>query len=171
LSAAEIQSLNLQNRNPNLEIRNPAQKSKHEIRNPKQAQIDPKIRSTNLEIRNKSEIREGQCSKPWRPALRLFQGRAVSNLPHLLHSNLFRVSNFEFRIFPRPGRAVSDCRLLWTFEFASECKAARDARGTHRRWVGGVLGCYVAAPRERANAPPAAAEAAGKDVGPFSAAC
>jgi hypothetical protein len=35
----------------------------------------------------------------------------------------------------------------------------------------GVLGCYVAASRERANAPPAAAKAAGKDVGPFSAAC
>ena len=53
--------------------------------------------------------------------------------------------------------------------------------GTHRRWVGGVLGPYVAArplpPRqrgemsERANAPPAAAEAAGSDDGPLSAAC
>jgi len=41
------------------------------------------------------------------------------------------------------------------------------ARGEAR----GVLGPYVAAPREHANAPPAAAEAAGRDVGPFSAAC
>ena len=35
----------------------------------------------------------------------------------------------------------------------------------------GVLGPYVAAPRQHANAVPAAAEAAGKAVGPFSAAC
>jgi hypothetical protein len=44
-------------------------------------------------------------------------------------------------------------------------------QGGARSEVRGVLGPYVAAPRERANAPPAAAEAAGKDVGPFSAAC
>jgi hypothetical protein len=31
----------------------------------------------------------------------------------------------------------------------SRCKAAREGRGTHRRWVGGVLGPYVAAPRAR----------------------
>jgi hypothetical protein len=36
----------------------------------------------------------------------------------------------------------------------------------------GVPGPYVAAPRERANAPPAAVpSAAEKDAGPFSAAC
>jgi hypothetical protein len=35
----------------------------------------------------------------------------------------------------------------------SRCKTARDARGTHRRWVGGVLSPYVAAPRERAGYP------------------
>jgi hypothetical protein len=43
--------------------------------------------------------------------------------------------------------------------------------GYPREWVGGVLSPYVAAPRERANAPPAAVlPAAGKVVGPFSAA-
>ena len=42
--------------------------------------------------------------------------------------------------------------------------------GTHRGLVGGILKPCVAAPHQRANAPPAAAEAAGKDVGPFSAA-
>jgi hypothetical protein len=36
----------------------------------------------------------------------------------------------------------------------------------------GVLGPYVAAPRERANASPAVVpSAAGKNAGPFSAAC
>jgi len=54
-------------------------------------------------------------------------------------------------------------------------------QGAARRKARGVLGWYVAARRcrgigsgkmsERANAPPAAAEAAGRDAGPFSAAC
>ena len=49
----------------------------------------------------------------------------------------------------------------------SRCQAARDARGTHRRWDGGVLGPYVAAPRQRANAAPAAAGRRGKMPGLF----
>jgi len=44
-------------------------------------------------------------------------------------------------------------------------------QGGARCEVRDVRGRYVAAPRERANAPPAAAEAAGRDDGPFSAAC
>jgi hypothetical protein len=45
-------------------------------------------------------------------------------------------------------------------------------QGGARCEVRGVLGPYVAAPRERANASPdAVPAAAGKDAGPFSAAC
>ena len=44
--------------------------------------------------------------------------------------------------------------------------------GYPRKWVGGDLGPYVAAPRRCANALPAAIpSAAGKVVGSFSAAC
>ena len=59
------------------------------------------------------------------------------------------------------------CRLLKKVQMQGGARSA----GYPREWVGGVLGRYVAASRERANAPPAAAEAAGRDVGPFSAAC
>ena len=61
-------------------------------------------------------------------------------------------------------------RLLKNLPLRRLLKKAQ-VQGGARCEVRGVLGPYVAPPRERANAPPAAPEAAGRDVGPFSAAC
>jgi hypothetical protein len=66
----------------------------------------PKTRSRNVEIRNKSEIRNPQTKKPhW----------LVPNL--LCASNLFRISCFEFRIFGQSlYQEVGFARSLLAFE-------------------------------------------------------
>jgi hypothetical protein len=89
----------------------PAEKAKpdnhSECQNAIYQGLCPKTRSTNVEIRNKSEIRNPQTKKPhWLVPTLFFRA-----------SNLFRISCFEFRIFGQClYQEVGLARSLLAFE-------------------------------------------------------